>query len=150
MNGGLYVLLLRLLSSEQVRIGALGCFALLPGWYLYVGSAQRHRKQRVMRHLGPPNRKRWHIDYLTTLDTMRPLGAVLVAKDASKECALNRKIGKMNLVSSPIARFGASDCQERCPAHLWFCPQEQSLAALSEYLQPGATPVRAENSCPAE
>ena len=67
-----------------------------PGLYAYVGSAQRHRRARVARHLRLEKTKRWHIDYL------RPAAEVVAVTycngDRADEC---------RLVDHLIKRFGA-------------------------------------------
>ncbi len=139
MDGGLYLLLLRLRSQERVTVGALGSFVIEPGWYVYAGSARRYLRQRIARHLAPMKQVRWHIDYLTMLEAISAVGAVLV-QDAT-ECALNQKVGHIAGTTTPIPGFGSSDCKERCPAHLWFSDDQIALPELARQCDHLATNI---------
>ena len=129
---GLYVLLLRLKKSATIRVGALGERDFPAGWYAYTGSARRGLAARVARHMASEKPLRWHIDYLTTAECIRPLGAVLIPTTRSlTECEVNRRVGFLTGGSAPVPRFGASDCRNRCPAHLWHSARAVDAAALT-------------------
>lgn len=119
MDSGLYILWMRLPSSTHVSVGALGEFLFPPGLYAYVGSAQRHRRARVARHLRLEKTKRWHIDYL------RPAAEVVAVTycngDRADECRLVDHLIKRFGATRACPRFGASDC--RCGGHLLLTPE---------------------------
>ncbi|MEK7755214.1 MAG: GIY-YIG nuclease family protein [Acidobacteriota bacterium] len=63
---GAYALMLRCRKEARVRVGGLGWMHLRRGFYVYLGSALGPGgvRARVARHLRPPARPHWHIDYL--------------------------------------------------------------------------------------
>ncbi|GAB4248561.1 MAG: hypothetical protein Kow00129_09290 [Thermoleophilia bacterium] len=127
----------------ELKVGALGMVRLLPGRYVYVGSARRNLRARARRHLAREKRIRWHIDYLTASDAVRAVGVVTAAGPAD-ECRLSRALAELPGTYAPIPRFGAGDCREGCPAHLWFLgfsaatpPHPEGPASLRPGLSPG-------------
>lgn len=118
---GCYHLLYHLPRATRVRVGALGTFELLEGWYVYTGSAfgPGGLAARVARHCAcacGPNRPtpRWHVDYLGAVADL--VEVVLLPGSERRECEHARTILAMAGASVPVPRFGSSDC--RCPAHL--------------------------------
>jgi sugar fermentation stimulation protein A len=130
-DGGLYVFLLRLKSASTLTVGALGEHHFPPGWYMYTGSAKKNLQKRVERHWSVKSKRRWHFDYLSTALDSEPVGAIVVPNAADiTECELNRKIGALVGNGVPVPKFGASDCQAGCPAHLYFSGAPVSLLGL--------------------
>jgi Uri superfamily endonuclease len=91
------------------------------------------------------SKRRWHFDYLSTALDSEPVGAIVVPNAAKiTECELNRKIGALVGNGVPVPKFGASDCQAGCPAHLYFSGAPVSLLGLAQVhpkaaiLMPGA------------
>ena len=111
---GLYIAIFELSDARMIRIGKLGLFEFKPGYYLYVGSAQKNLTARIERHARHDKPLRWHLDYLSTQATM--LGAILIPEDKDHECVIARELSDQYDLAIP--RFGASDC--RCPGHLFF------------------------------
>ncbi|MFB6130118.1 MAG: DUF123 domain-containing protein [Salinigranum sp.] len=114
-GGGTYALVLELLDSATVEVGALGEREFPPGGYAYVGSALGTGGfSRVDRHgrlaAGESDVRHWHVDYLTGHPDSR-LRAVVLAPGADVECAAARE-----LPPGPVPGFGASDCD--CRSHL--------------------------------
>lgn len=128
---------MRLSRPAPIEVGALGRFDFHAGWYAYVGSARRAMQARVERHCAPDKKKRWHIDYLSAAPHAEPIGAVLLPTEVIGECELNRQVGELMGGTVPVPGFGASDCKEGCPAHLWFCGAAVSLLDLKT-LHPAA------------
>ncbi|MGM0554757.1 MAG: GIY-YIG nuclease family protein [Myxococcota bacterium] len=118
-NQGLYVHVFELTEDVRVEVGALGEFEFDAGLYAYVGSAKQYLRQRVDRHMRSDKPTRWHIDYLTTLDTARPRRALLFGLDDASECGLSAELAESEGALAPIGGFGASDCTAGCEAHLW-------------------------------
>jgi len=110
-QGGLYVLLVRLERGRRLRVGRLGVGSFAPGWYCYVGSAQRGLLARLRRHARRRKARHWHIDSLTTVG--RVVGAWVVEAGKTAECGLAASLAGGGEV---VVGFGASDC--RCPGHL--------------------------------
>jgi Uri superfamily endonuclease len=128
---GSYLLVLRAERAVDVTVGALGMLRVLPGYYLYTGSAfgPGGLRARVGRHVGPPGALRWHIDYLRR--AAQPAAVWCAPGPARWEHAWARALSASPACRLPLARFGASDCQ--CAAHLFFmdaAPDDAFLAAL--------------------
>lgn len=106
-----YQLVIELRRRCRISPGRLGAHELAAGRYVYTGSARRHMRARLQRHLRRDKPLRWHIDWLLT----RPQAEVVaIHVDARPECEVNRATGG----AVPIAGFGASDCRARCGSHL--------------------------------
>ncbi|UCD53329.1 MAG: GIY-YIG nuclease family protein [Phycisphaerales bacterium] len=114
LDGGTYIAVFYLPQRRRIQVGRLGQFLFGPGFYFYVGSAQRHLSARLERHARQDKPLRWHIDYLSTQAQM--IGALIVPGPRRRECELGRELGRIYALAVP--GFGASDC--RCGGHL-FC-----------------------------
>jgi Uri superfamily endonuclease len=130
---GTYALLLRARYAATVEVGRLGRLRVLPGVYVYVGSAMgpggvAGRLAHHLRHVASPH---WHVDYLRIV--AEPIEAWYTLDRSASEHgwaavfhrALDGQVG--------LRRFGASDC--RCPAHLFYftvAPQVADFAARAE------------------
>lgn len=136
LDSGLYVLLMYVDEPVVVQIGALGEHRFESGWYLYVGSARRALTARVSRHLSRFKKVRWHIDYLTTHPGVCSVGAWVLAGTRRTECGLNRAVGKG--LKAPIPGFGASDCLQKCPAHLWHATKRPCLVLPGVWVEGSA------------
>jgi len=124
VTSGTYTLLVELAEDATVEVGALGEYALSAGWYAYVGSAfgpggfsrvDRHRELAA----GERDARHWHVDYLLGHPAAELVADVRTAEQ-DVECAVARA-----LPESPIAGFGASDCD--CASHLAAAPGRGSL-----------------------
>jgi Uri superfamily endonuclease len=127
----------------RVQVGRLGMFRFPAGTYVYTGRAARGLRARVRRHLrgchgrtgreasgcthGRSRRagtrgtgqdrvpaKFWHIDYLLARREVHVERVVLASPDPGNECAVNQTVRG----TAVVAGFGASDCRQRCRAHL--------------------------------
>jgi sugar fermentation stimulation protein A len=116
VSAGVYIAVFHLPRPLTTRVGALGVFDFAPGYYLYVGSAQRNMDARLARHASPTKPLRWHIDYLSA--RARMLGAVVIEAPKDAECRLASRLA--GRYARCVPRFGASDC--RCGGHLFFSP----------------------------
>jgi Uri superfamily endonuclease len=106
-----YQLMIEVSRPLRCAIGRLGTFDLVPGRYVYTGSAKHNLEARIARHLRQDKAMHWHIDYLLMAPGVR---IVEVKRSRRSECALNRSVpGRI-----PVSGFGASDCREGCGAHL--------------------------------
>ncbi len=115
---GVYVLILRMTESKDIRIGKLGRLHFRRGYYSYVGSAQGSGGvKRVTRHFSVAQRKnttrKWHIDYL--LPHSEVICAVFSPTDEAIECVVAKLLGEY---SKALHGFGCSDCS--CESHLFF------------------------------
>jgi sugar fermentation stimulation protein A len=112
-DGGSYLLVLRLPEETPIAVGSLGRVRFPPGFYLYVGSAQRNLTARVERHRRLKKKAFWHVDYLRAASELR---AVLPVRSTDRlECEIARALH--GLTQWVVPHFGASDCA--CPSHLF-------------------------------
>jgi len=114
---GIYVLILRMKESKDIRIGKLGRLHFRRGYYSYVGSAQGSGGvKRITRHFnvahGKNTTRKWHIDYL--LPHSEIICAVFSPTDEAIECIVAKILSEY---SSAIPGFGCSDCA--CETHLF-------------------------------
>ncbi|MCX7846443.1 MAG: GIY-YIG nuclease family protein [bacterium] len=116
------MLLIRLRDSYRLTL-ARHTWCLPPGWYLYVGSAQRSLTVRLRRHFRTQKRRHWHIDYLLrrgTLVTARIYPGMSRPAEAQLAQAWCRVLG-----ANPIPSFGASDSS--APTHLIHFARRRSV-----------------------
>jgi Uri superfamily endonuclease len=123
-NSGAYRLFIRLARNATIVAGRLGTVELPRGLYVYVGSARRGLAQRVARHQRLARSKtgkcHWHIDRLLIHAGARLEGVELAP--GGEECALSKRIADAPGVGVPVPGFGATDCRQGCPAHLYRLP----------------------------
>jgi Uri superfamily endonuclease len=126
---GTYVLVMWLNRECELRVGRLGCFRLVPGWYLYVGSALGAGgwRARVARHARAEKRRHWHIDYLLAEARLHEVWAT--ASPVRQECEWARVLAQYPGMRTPVHGFGASDC--RCKAHLFAMTERPTPDALA-------------------
>lgn len=115
---GVYVLIMRLEESRDIRIGKLGRLHFKRGYYSYVGSAQGSGGfKRITRHFnvawGKNKTRKWHIDYL--LPHSEVICAVFSPANEDIECIVAKILGEY---SEAIPGFGCTDCS--CESHLFF------------------------------
>jgi Uri superfamily endonuclease len=116
-DAGVYQLRIRLRRSVVLCVGSLGRVRFAAGMYIYTGRASRGLRARVLRHVHGGRRRHWHIDYLLVSGVARIERVVLASTDPEDECRVNAATGRGAMSVAP--RFGASDCRNSCPAHLW-------------------------------
>ncbi len=116
-------------KRATLSIGKLGDFAIVPGYYLYVGSAlgAGGLRARISRHLRLVSRPHWHIDYLKPHLAM---DSIWYAYDrVRRECQWGQQIQQQLSAQCPIPGFGASDC--RCQTHLYALSAPPSFDTFS-------------------
>ncbi|WP_297495710.1 DUF123 domain-containing protein [Thermococcus sp.] len=79
---GSYFLVIKLDEEKTIRTKGK-TFELLPGYYVYVGSAMNSLEKRVRRHFSREKKLHWHIDYL--LKEARLLRAYLIPSEERPE-----------------------------------------------------------------
>ncbi len=123
---GTYALILELSAPQDLQIGRLGRFHFPAGVYVYLGSARGPGgiRARLGRHLRGGTKTRWHIDYLRA--SARVAGYGFQVQDASQktaihlECQWSQEMVKLPSAVTLVKKFGASDCDSGCQAHLVF------------------------------
>lgn len=122
---GTYALILKSPQSMSVRVGKVGIFEFMPGYYIYTGSARGPGglKARVSRHLKMTKPCHWHIDYLTT---RMPVVAIWYSySNSSDECLWAAGLQSNSQKYAEVSGLGASDCS--CLTHLFFCSKYPGL-----------------------
>jgi Uri superfamily endonuclease len=128
---GTYALVLGSNSSGVIQIGSLGPLQVVPGFYVYVGSAMGPGgiRARLSHHLRPAPHPHWHIDYLRTRVDVEQVWFTYNSEPAEHQWA--KCLVAMRGSSLPMPRFGSSDCA--CPSHLFFfkqCPSRRIVDLL--------------------
>ncbi len=110
---GSYIFILRVHEDVSVDIGRMGRRRFRPGFYLYVGSAEKNLSRRIARHRRIRKKNFWHIDYLRGAADFHC--ALPIRTSDHLECEIARAV---ELIADwKIPGFGSSDCS--CPAHLF-------------------------------
>ncbi|MCD6320346.1 MAG: GIY-YIG nuclease family protein [Candidatus Desulfofervidaceae bacterium] len=117
---GVYALIIEISQKNFITVGKLGGFLFEPGFYAYIGSAQRGLRIRFKRHLNKEKKKQWHIDYL--LDKAFPYAGIFSITADRIECQVAQRLAT-RLPFTP--GFGVSDCN--CESHLFYHPQKDIL-----------------------
>ncbi len=118
-----YVLIIKNDRALSLRIGrALFCI-FPPGRYIYIGSAKKNLKKRVLRHFSKDKKFHWHIDYFLV---HAKIEKVYIGPLEEKRLVslIIEKLGP----KIPCPGFGASDSPH--PAHLFFIEDEKTLINL--------------------
>ncbi len=115
---GSYALLLHAAHEQLIEVGACGTLHILPGWYIYVGSAlgPGGLRGRINHHLRLASRPHWHIDYLRRATELAAIW--FEPSPARLEHLWAQSVAAQPGAQLPLPRFGASDCA--CAAHLFF------------------------------
>lgn len=100
----------------KVGVGALGVIHFAKGMYIYTGRAARGLRTRVLRHAQGAVRLHWHIDYLLAQQNARVERVILASTNPDDECRVNCAAADGRVA---VPGFGASDCRNGCPGHLW-------------------------------
>lgn len=112
-DSGVYLLLLRVPTGVVLAVGATRKTYFKKGYYVYVGSAMKNLKRRILRHLRQEKRRFWHIDYLTS--KFRPFLYLPIRIEKAYECAISRRL--LEISDWFVPGFGSSDCT--CATHLF-------------------------------
>ena len=119
-NRGIYIL--ELFAEKDFTISAkkfIGVTFPL-GFYYYIGSAQKNLKSRIERHLKKDKIINWHIDHLTTHESIRIINYFILheaEKNIEAEIANNFELDFEGQVI--VNGFGNSDTKET-KTHLFY------------------------------
>ncbi|MFW5749903.1 MAG: GIY-YIG nuclease family protein [Halanaerobium sp.] len=128
-DSGIYILKIKLEKEKEIKIGALGKNTFVPGYYFYVGTAQRNLKARINRHYSSHKKFHWHIDYL--LAEAELTDDFNFELPAAGECFLAHTLIKEG-GQAPVAGFGSSDCS--CGSHLIYFPLEKGKKIVEDLI----------------
>ncbi len=129
-RSGTYALIFRSDSQKDVQIGKRGTLAIVPGVYVYVGSAfgPGGLRSRVGRHLVKNKKRRWHIDYFRS--EIEPVETWFTYHPQKQEHQWASTLASMRTASIPLPGFGSSDCD--CPSHLFHFKRPPSFASFKK------------------
>ncbi len=121
---GSYLLLFHIKRPLVAEVGRLGVLTLVPGSWIYAGSAwgSGGLRARLTRHFRSCKRPHWHIDALSR--QLSPVAALAEFQSGQAlrlmrlECVWTQALLAHPLFSAPLSGFGSSDCRSGCPAHL--------------------------------
>jgi len=128
--GGVYILKIKLQKEVEIKIGALGKKIFRPGYYFYVGTAQRNLKARIDRHYSSDKNFHWHIDYFLAKAELE--NDFYFELPGAGECFLAQTLIKQG-GKTPIAGFGASDCS--CGSHLIYFSEAVGSKIVEELIK---------------
>lgn len=115
-SAGSYALVLHSRSRREIEVGRWGRLSVVPGYYVYVGSAfgSGGIRSRVSRHYRRTKRRHWHVDYLR--EAVSFVQAWISYEPVNQEHRWAAAFAAMQDMN-PIRGFGCSDCS--CRAHLF-------------------------------
>jgi len=119
-NKGIYIL--ELLATENFSIFAKKFIGITfpPGYYYYIGSAQKNLKSRIERHKRKTKIVHWHIDHITTHKSLRIVDTLIFLEAEKKVEAEIANHFIENFDAQIIVNgFGNSDTKET-KTHLFF------------------------------
>jgi len=127
---GNYLIVAALRQAEIVSVKSFEKRILPAGIYIYCGAAHGPGglKARIQRHLSLQTVRFWHFDYLK--DRLDILEVWWQVEELNRECESVHALADLPGASFPAAGFGASDCRNRCPAHLVQFPAGTDLDAV--------------------
>ena len=135
-NSGTYALVIALEVGLRLRAGRLGIHSLIPGYYVYTGSALGGLSGRLRYHLKLKKRLHWHIDYLLREAVIAHIWYALGQRRL--ECIWNAIVKSLPGAISSISGFGASDCQ--CSSHLTYFLTIPSFNLFEQMLRKSKLP----------
>jgi Uri superfamily endonuclease len=127
-RGGSCALVLQCPRGGRIEAGALGELEVVPGFYLYQGSAfgPGGIRARCLRHWRG-GRPRWHMDYLRPLCRLELVW--FTHELHNREHEWTGLLAALPEARLPFSGFGASDC--RCVSHLVWLPRPPSADVLA-------------------
>ncbi len=138
---GSYGLRLELDAPARCVVGRLCAVDLAAGVYIYLGSARGPGglRARLMHHARPAARPHWHLDFLrpplVVAGGWHCLNLPAPAQPRPYECAWSQAALRLPGARPAAPGFGASDCQNNCPAHLIYVPGSPSAQELENLLR---------------
>jgi Uri superfamily endonuclease len=128
--GSTYILLIYLHKPHRLLIGKIGWIHLKEGYYIYVGSAKKWMKSRLVRHFLRNKKRYWHIDYILSDPCPSTIVNVWIHREPC-ECAISQKLYQDKIGTLVKKGLGSSDCH--CITH-FFKVKDDNLDILSQIL----------------
>ncbi len=103
------------------------------GYYYYIGSAQKNLKSRIERHFRKKKKIHWHIDHLTTHNSVKVVNIFIIpAAEKSVEAEIaNNFVNNFN-AKIIVEGFGNSDTKET-KTHLFYKKEKTECSEFQKY-----------------
>lgn len=130
---GTYALVLYCRINKKVEVGKLGFISLIPGYYIYVGSAfgPGGLRARVHRHIRESKKKHWHLDYIKGFTQPIEIWYSYEPEIREHQWAEIIKMGSHSQIL--MKGFGSSDCS--CTTHLFFTKTRPQAGSFVKRIQ---------------
>ncbi len=124
---GTYILIALVLQMKRLKIGRLGTYDIIPGFYAYVGSAfgPGGLRARIHHHLESVAEQHWHIDYLLGYAQLVEVWYALSGRKLEQDVA--ELLAQASGFRVPIRRFGSSDYRRSRTSHLFHSKRRPSF-----------------------
>ncbi|KUK50223.1 MAG: hypothetical protein XD76_1570 [candidate division TA06 bacterium 32_111] len=129
--GSTYILIIYIDNPFSVMVGKLGFISFNRGYYLYIGSAKKSLRTRLLRHLSRIKKKFWHIDYVLSDPNPSLIVDIMISPKAC-ECTISQKLYKNSTCKLVKKGFGSSDCH--CISHFFQIKEDDDLKSLIKKL----------------
>jgi len=109
-NKGIYIL--ELFANKNFQISAKKFIGVTfpKGYYYYIGSAQKNLKSRIDRHLRKEKIIHWHIDHLTTHNSIKVINSFIIPEaEKTLEAEIANNFEKYFNAKIIVEGFGNSD-----------------------------------------
>ena len=119
-NKGIYIL--ELFANKNFQISAKKFIGVTfpKGYYYYIGSAQKNLKSRIDRHLRKEKIIHWHIDHLTTHNSIKVINSFIIPEaEKTLEAEIANNFEKYFNAKIIVEGFGNSDAKET-KTHLFY------------------------------
>jgi len=131
VSGSTYILLIHFDKACSIIVGKLGLVYFKKGYYLYVGSARKYIRTRLIRHLTRTKNKFWHIDYI--LSEPHPTFIVdIMISPSPCECLISKELYQNGHCKFLKKGFGSSDCN--CISHFFRIQEEDYIKSVTKML----------------
>ena len=132
-NPGTYALIFSSSVTRNIKVGKLGFFAGILGWYVYVGSGRGPGglRARVGHHRKITTHPRWHIDYIRPFIRLHEVW--YTCSMIHWECNWARCFLSGKGADVLLGGFGASDCN--CESHLFYFNTAPSIRSFKKRMR---------------
>jgi Uri superfamily endonuclease len=132
---GTYILIATVAEMKRMKIGSLGEFDIIPGFYAYVGSAfgSGGLRARIHHHLESTADPHWHIDYL--LNVASPVEVWFTTTPRKLEHHWAELLENASTFRVPIPRFGSSDYHRSRASHLFYSKRRPSFQWFQDQIR---------------
>lgn len=144
---GTYVVVAQVTQMRRLEVGSLGSFDLVPGFYLYVGSAfgSGGLRARIGHHLESVAQPHWHIDYL--LRIAAPVEVWFTTADRKLEHQWAELFENSSRFQIPIPRFGSSDYHRSRVSHLFYSKRQPAFQWFQQQIREHFEAVEVARHC---